>query len=230
MKKTITLMLLAFMAFVLCACGSTLYKPEEKSVQTKTKGESKNKEDYRQPEKKAEELDTKDFSNLSKAAEQVGFSFHAVEKFKNDYSFQSFSVVDAQDKDENGNEIGEVYKKLVLNYQNTYKKLTVTIYPKEEEIKAPPTYVSTKEIEGIDVSLTEYILRLVNKDYKLTKKDKKLIEKGNIGFSCDGVTIGDVYLRGMYWQEDGLYYELKAGTENMPAEELETMAAEIIDG
>lgn len=235
-KRIFLLFLMVIMLLTLSACGNKTEVKKSKAEtpakeETVSEGKSKEKEANISPTEtpKAEELDTKDFSNLSKVAEQVGFSFRAVENFKNDYSFQSFSVLDAQDKDENGKEVGEAYKKVVLNYQDAYKTLTVTIYPKKEEIKAPPTFVSDKKIGGIKVSLTEYILRMTDKDYKLTKEDKELMEKGNIGFSCDGVTIGDVYYRGMYWQEDGLYYEIKAGIDNMPVEELEAMTAEIIN-
>lgn len=54
MKKIIRLILITIMAFALCACGSTPDKPKEESVQTKTKGKSENKKDYKQPAMKGE--------------------------------------------------------------------------------------------------------------------------------------------------------------------------------
>lgn len=237
MKKSIVILLVMVLIFSLLACGNRLAGQEEKNETSteeteltevsKEQGETqKTDESKKEPEK----LNATHFDNLPKVAEQVGFSFRAPEKFSNDYSFSSFSIVELQDKDEKGQKIGEKYTAVKLNYKfsNNVYTSTITLYPKEEAIIPPPTYVSTKDIDGIDVSLLEYILRMVDDDFEYTDEDAAWEAQGKGSISKDGVTVGDVYYRTLYWEEDGIYYEIQAGVGDMPVEELETMMKEVI--
>ena len=170
------------------------------------------------------------FEDLSLAAEQVGFSFRAIEGTEDAY-FSSFSITEGQAEDEEGNKVGDPYPVVTLLYKenaNKFEAFTVTIYPVQGEIEPPATYVSTEEIEGIPVTLTDYILIMVKPDYELTEEDREFKDSGKGGFSCDGVTEGEVHFYSMYWVENDIYYEFYAGTTYASIEELRECVKAVI--
>lgn len=221
--------------------GETLLQAETLDGETKENAEGKqstetNETKENEETKEEEKINRTHFSDLPKAAKEAGFKFRAIEAFSNEFSFSSFSFGEEQQKDENGQPVGEPVNVVKISYKkdigmglsNTAK---VTIQPKQEEMVQPVTYASTKEIEGKQVSLTEYILRMVAEDYEMTEEDQKLMDSGKVGFSTDGgATIGDVYFRTMYWEEDGLIYTLDCGEPDLSVEELETLVKEYMKG
>ena len=200
---------------------------EEKLTEEESSEASKDEDMVGKSEQEAETTEEKKinythFEDLSLAAEQVGFSFRAIEGTEDAY-FSSFSITEGQAEDEKGNKVGDPYPVVILQYQqNTNKRpaFEITIYPVQGEIKPPPTYVSTEEIEGIQVSLTDYILVLVLPDYELTEEDWEFVNSGKGSFSSDGETVGESHHRKMYWQEEGIFYKFEARIPDMPVEKL----------
>lgn len=181
-----------------------------------------------------EKINKKHFEDLPKAAEQVGFSFRALEEFKN-YGSPFFQFNISEERQEvNGMELAKPYPVVTIQYQKGIKKIDMTIFPYEGEniqstIREPICYVSTKEINGVDVYLTEYILCMVPEDYEMTEADYEFMNSEKGSFSCDFVSDGEVYFRTMYWVKDGIYYEMNVREENVPVEEIEQLVSEYMN-
>ena len=174
-------------------------------------------EDFSMPEKK---INPTRFSDLPLAAEEAGFAFYALEEFSNGYKFSKFSVSE---------------QKLKLRYlhANGVWSVDVLAYPLEEEPEHSVLYEWTKEIEGVQVSLDTYILRMVPSDYELTEEDWELVDSGKYNFSCDGVSEGDSFHYTLYFIRDGVYYEFSGAIEQegfttLTLEEFEEMVAEFL--
>lgn len=236
-KKAIVMMMLGMICFTACGNQNLSNKGTEiKSVET----QSTEKVSQEEPSTEQERLKTTDFSNLSKVAEQVGFSFRALESLdadddeNNSFKFQNFSISTEKETEINGMQLDEPSYVVKLNYKKRgLIEAFVTIFAYDGEqlnptLQDPRCFVSKEKINEIDVWLSEYILRFIPKDYELTEEDYALMENGNIDFSCDGVTLGDSYFRALYWVQDGVYYELDVREENYSLETLKKMVNDIM--
>ena len=186
------------------------------------------------PAEESERLNTSKFDSLSQVEEQVGYSFQAVEEFTSGgMKFLKFDI--SQEKQVvNGMQLSKAYSIVTLQYQKGIKKVDVIIFPYDGDsiqssIRNPICYVSTKNINGIDVHLTEYILRMVSEDYQMTVEDEEFMNSGKGSYSCDFVSEGDIYYRTMYWVEDGIFYEMNVREENVPVAEIEKLVKEFMD-
>lgn len=237
-KKTIMLLLSAMLAMQGCGQTPADTEPtssEEQMVESENQTEATETE-AAQTEKveaeKPESLNKTKFENLPKVVEQVGFDFRAPEKFSNGIIFKCFDISEEYEKDENGEQIGEPYPKVTLQYYThpQIDRRDISMHPMEGEIEHPVIYVYSKEINGVEVYFTEYILRMVAEDYEMTEEDWELYNSGLVGFSCDGETEGvDHYFRDAYWKEDGIFFETRIGQHDVPFEEIEGFVEEYLN-
>ena len=240
MKKIIVSALLIG-AISLTACGAK-NNGDVNTQATETQVQETESPNTASKETETEErLKTTDFGNLPKVAEKVGFSFRALDSLdadddeNNSFKFQNFSISTEKETEINGMKLDEPSYVVKLNYKKRgLIESFVTIFPYDCEqlnptLQDPRCFVSKEKINGIDVWISEYILRFIPKDYELTEEDYALMENGNIDFSCDGVTLGDSYFRALYWIQDGVYYELDVREENYPLETLEKMVNDIMN-
>ena len=209
---------------------------EEKLTEEESSEARKDEDMVGKSEQEAETTEEKKinythFEDLSLAAEQVGFSFRAIEGTEDAY-FSSFSITEGQDEDEEGNKVGDPYPVVTLQYRekaNKFEAFTVTIYPVQGEIEPPPTYVSTEEIEGIPVTLTDYIIINHRTTYELTDEDWEFVNSGKGSFSSGGGIDGEEsHHRSMYWEENGIFYKLASWIPDMPEEELQEIVRAIL--
>lgn len=189
-------------------------------------------EDFSMPEKK---INHTRFSDLPLAAEKAGFAFYALQEFSNGYKFSNFSEAERELEDGAGEKTGEKVNQVKMRYlhPNGLWTVDITAYPLDKEPEHTVLYEWTKEIEGVQVSLNTYIMRLVLNDYVMTEEDRALEETGKYTFSCDGISEGDCYFYMLYFIKDGIYYEFYgalegAGCTTLTIEEYEAMVADFL--
>ena len=100
---------------------------EEKLTEEESSEAKKDEDTVGKAEQEAETTEEKKinythFEDLSLAAEQVGFSFRAIEGTEDAY-FSSFSITERQDEDKEGNKVGDPYPTVVLQYKRKANKL-----------------------------------------------------------------------------------------------------------
>ena len=85
-------------------------------------------------------------------------------------------------------------------------------------------------IGGVSVSYLETTMKVVPPDYELTEQDKKDMENPNFGISygSDEVKVQEVH--SMEWRTEDQAYSLVDITGTAGAEEMFSMAEEIIEG
>ena len=189
-----------------------------------------------QVEEEPARLNLASFDSMPDAAKQMGFSFRALKDFNCvDYHFTKFKMVQDVDSVQDM-EVAAPNNMIVVRYEDAthMRSIEVSIFPYEGEIlqsvaSAPICYVSTESVNGIDVDLSEYILRMVPVDYEMTEEDKAL-DPGKIGFSADGVTtkVTDLIFRKMYWVQDNVYYEVAVGEADVPVETMKNIVEEFM--
>lgn len=236
-KKAIVMMMLGMICFTACGNQNLSNKGTEiKSVET----QSTEKVSQEEPSTEQERLKTTDFSNLSKVADQVGFSFRALESLdadddeNNSFKFQNFSISTEKETEINGMQLDEPSYVVKLDYKKRgLIEATVTMFKYDGDniqsaIHNPNCYIETIKINGIDVNRAEYVIHLVPSDYVLTDEDRAYIKTGKGDFSCDGMTEGDSYFDSLYWTEDGTYYEIEVLEENYSIETMKKMVQDIM--
>lgn len=175
-----------------------------------------------------QEVDLTNFNDLPKVEKKVGYDIQAVEEFSNGYTFRQAWTGINHVYDEDGQMTGEKYTDLSLDYRNGANLVSLRIERERGQIASLEQPVEIKEIYGRTVYMTEYILKMVPEDYELTDEDWKLIEAGNFNVSCDGVTIGNVYFRTLWWENDGKIYSLTDTGQGLSFEEMEQMVSELL--
>lgn len=221
-RKAILCILLCC-ALSLQACGAI--DSQKQNGQTETNCEVADEKE--EPER----LNTTHFDNLPKVVEQVGFSFRAVESFGEDWHFSNFSVYEQQDTDYKNEPVGKPYTAVGLRYRLGKSVFTydVMIHKVGGDDEYRPTAVSSEEINGVEVFFTEYTLKMVTGDYELTEEDYERIAQGNYSVSNDGETNGYVSFRGAYWIEDGIFYRLLGGLEDMPMDDVKEIVTDLLE-
>ncbi len=100
----------------------------------------------------------------------------------------------------------------------------------EESSEGMPEAKEVREIGGVSVSYLETTMKVVPPDYELTEQDKKDMENPNFGISygSDEVKVQEVH--SMEWRTEDQAYSLVDITGTAGAEEMFSMAEEIIEG
>lgn len=205
-------------------------KAEKETEAAPVEAEKETEEETEGKEEKTERLNTTKFENLPKVVEQAGFDFRAPKEFTNGCTFEKFSIGQQYDKDENGENIGEPYTEVVLQYAKGFNTPRVYIHQVSQEVKPKLNYVYSKEINGIEVSFTEYVLHNVEPDYEMTEADWEEYNSGKGAFSTSGEDERyDSYFRDAYWVEDNVYYWLMPIMENAEFEEVEQLVEEYLN-
>lgn len=219
--KIICNILLLLMLSLLTACSGS--NSDEQTAETGIT------EDFSMPEKK---INPTRYSELPLAAEEAGFDFYSLNEFSNGYKFSSFYVGEWELLDEKKMYgIGEFVTRVKVTYKHPNGLFTVTVsaYPVDEPPERSVMYEWTKEIEGTEVSLDIYILRMVLNDHERTEEDQALIDSGKGSLSCDGETEGDSYHYTLYFVKDGIYYEFRDAIEEyLSLEEFVGMVEEFL--
>ena len=161
-------------------------------------------------------------------AKENDIDIECIDEFSNGYQFKEANLGDGSYDGEDGESI-ENYKFLYVAYENGDANVSLNIEPESEymyddmENKLAVTYNDTDIFKG------EYVNKVVPPDYELTEQDQQDEASGAIVFSygSDEVKVDNV--RYAVWNEGGLHYCLMNTDSNLTADELVTMAQEIID-
>ena len=137
--------------------------------------------------------------------------------------------------DADGNPIpGTEYTDIFVSYEKDGNEILASVTPKlkgmEESSEGMPEAKEVREIGGVSVSYLETTMKVVPPDYELTEQDKKDMENPNFGISygSDEVKVQEVH--SMEWRTEDQAYSLVDITGTAGAEEMFSMAEEIIEG
>lgn len=174
--------------------------------------------------------DYRNFKELSKAEEEVGYTVDAIEDFSNGFTFKGIHISNTSMVNE-ANQEEEIGKELSIQYKKEKELIMYTAYRSlAGEYGNAAAEIADKILQCDDVTVAymQITNKLVPPSYELTEEDKANMESGkyNIAFGSDEVKIQQSSF--VYWVKDGITYELIGFELSLSADEMLHMAEEII--
>lgn len=170
-----------------------------------------------------------DYNSLPTAEEcmqDAGFSPVLIQSFENGYEFDNGSIVKNDLRDESDKSV-EKFKSLYFRYEKNNDEVTLTSQKYVSEMDITGENAAT--VGNIPLYYSSYTNKAVPANYKLTEEDKKAEENGEFIFSygANEVTVSKV--QNLFWEEDGIKYDLMQIDGSLTKEELIDMAEELIN-
>lgn len=156
-----------------------------------------------------------------------GFCPKLLEQFNNGYIFDAGYTTKTSDMDENGNTLSKG-KELALEYKkgnDTVNMITASKPLSEEEYSTS----SKLKFQGITLYESSYSIKFVPVNYEMTEQDQQDEADGRYVFSygTDEVQVHNYQF--INWQQEGISYSLFVCDSNLTAEDLLSMAYQLID-
>lgn len=169
------------------------------------------------------------YNKLNKIAAEAGFTFHAVEEFSNGFRFASVNTSDSKNVDEEGN-VTKTYKSVTLRYADEKDQtLYLSIIP-ADSAGTDNDYTESFESGGINYYYSSHLMKLLPQDYVMSEEEKQQMDAGTVWFSSggDNETVEESTWRNMCWSDGECYYNLSSDEAELTANEMLTMAKEVI--
>lgn len=166
--------------------------------------------------------------DMAKAENKLGYNVLTVEGFENGYSFKSMEVVDTMGLDETGNKV-YTYKDMTIYYEKAgCPNIYVGMYKPVEDEQRTKTPDATKVCGNTTLYYDEYTYKFVPVDYQLTPEDEANEQRDDYYISVGSDQVEIQVSQDVSWEMDGTHYLLAGFDTGLSADELLSMAEEII--
>lgn len=169
------------------------------------------------------------YEQLAQAEKKAHLDINAVETFSNGYTFETMSVADCVDTDEDDNVIRE-YKGITIGYKKGNNPIYLDTYPvnPNEVATEERNALDTATIDGVKVSYYNDTFKFVPPDYELTDEDRINEKRDNYTISYGSDQVRETVISTVSWVQDDVSYVLQSLNGEIPSETLFSMAKEII--
>lgn len=173
-------------------------------------------------------LEFSSFPTASQVEKKVDFAPKFVEKFTNGFAFESASVGSMSGVDDSFNKVTEEYKQITFGYKKDGQYIGITNRLATEEMPEDYTDMQPIDVDGVTAYYSSAEYKFFPPDEKPSQEDLKLQEEGKLFISYGSAEIQQQTIQSLFWQEDGILYEMTALDVDINQEELAQMAKEII--
>lgn len=182
--------------------------------------------------------DTKVYVDVAeKLLPQLEYTPKSVEEFTNGFTFELASLSVSQGTDENYNDIGKQYTGCNLNYINAETGEELNLYTDSiPQTAFPADYVDpaaknviTQTVGDITITYSEYQYKFVPPDYEISAEEQAAMDRGDLVMSYGSAEVEEKYLKAADWYSDGVHYNLFGWDLTLTADDMFTMAEEIIN-
>lgn len=171
----------------------------------------------------------KTYQDMSRAMEKAGFSPRTVERFANGYAFSGAEVGETVGYDESDQQRLR-YKELHVNYRSAAGNELVLIT--HEDLEAIPTGSrqpdQTRMIGETEVGYQVDQYKFVPAGYQRTAEDEENLKRPGYYISEGSETVQLTQVAFLQWKQDGICYMIMDSGAKETAENLYSMAQELI--
>lgn len=170
------------------------------------------------------------FEDLEKAEAELGYPIQKVKEFSNGYQYAKGNIDPVQAMDDNGTVV-DTYQDLSLLYTNSEKK-KINLSISRPAADLPEPNVGSKEsrdISGVPVSYNCDHYKFYPADVTPSEEDLKAEANGELYLSYGTSEIEESYFYSVTWSLDGILYNLYTMDNPLSADEMFTMAKELIE-
>lgn len=171
----------------------------------------------------------REYGRAAEAVAETGLNVEVKESFANGYAFHSINVSQTCEIDTEGNEIpGSEAKELQVAYGRQGSPEMALFAARAKEQEQPADYQEAVELDGVKGYYGEVTNKFVPGNYELTQEDLANQSKPgyNIAYGSERVEIS--VSKHLWWNADGVRYELISFDNNMSREEFVQMAVELM--
>ena len=167
----------------------------------------------------------KSLPSAEQVKSDIGYEPVLIDTFENGYTFKEGSVINNNLADESGNSV-EKFKSVSFEYEKNGDRVIFSQDKFNSESGTEGEIIST--VAGTDIYYFSYTNKFVPPDYKMTDEDKKAEENGELVFSYGSSKVEISEVQSVTWRNNGILYQLLQIDGNLSADELVSMAEEII--
>lgn len=168
----------------------------------------------------------KSLPSAEQVKSDIGYEPVLIDTFENGYTFKDGSVINNKLADESGNSV-EKFKSVSFRYEKNDDRVIFSQDKFNSELDTEGKIIST--VSGTDIYYFSYTNKIVPPDYKMTDEDKKAEENGELVFSYGSSKVEICEVQSVTWKNDGIQYQLMQIDGRLSADDLVSMAEEIIN-
>ena len=168
----------------------------------------------------------KSLPSAEQVKSDIGYEPVLIDTFENGYTFKDGSVINNNLADESGNSV-EKFKSVSFDYEKNGDKVIFSQDKFNSELDTEGEIIST--VSGTDIYYFSYTNKIVPPDYKLTDEDKKAEESGELVFSYGSSKVELCDVQSVTWIKNNIQYQLLQIDGRLSADDLVSMAEEIIN-
>lgn len=163
------------------------------------------------------------------AVDTLGFSPALPDALYEGFLFKEAGVSEMQSMDEDGNGVGAYYHMLDAVYKNKASGETLNFIVDEYPWDAAEvTDAATKVCNDTTVYYISYVQKVVPPNYQPTAEDEARMAAGGLNLAYGGDTVTESVVQQIFWQADGVKYEILGNDVSLTADDFFAMAEDIL--
>lgn len=174
----------------------------------------------------------KEWDNLPTAEEvqkKVDFTPKFVENFSNGFEFDDASVGAIAGTDDNFNKVTAEHKMVTFGYKRGEETIGITNREVSDEIGGDySTFDETVDLGGIEGHYNKQAYKFFPPDVTPSDEDIEAQKAGALEISYGSSEIEEMNIQSLFWEEDGIVYEMTSLGADVDKEGLIEMAKEVI--
>lgn len=169
------------------------------------------------------------YSQMERACRKADFHIDTVENFSNGFNFESVRVQDNNALDEDG-KVMYSFCDFYVTYRNASGGMLILCAQEKQEEMPKTDAVSAQTVTygDIPVTYTAMHYKTVPEDYELTAEDIALMEDPNYEISYGSDFVMESEIQYVNWEKEGICYSIMDMLQTVNAEEMLSMAGELI--
>lgn len=168
----------------------------------------------------------KSLPSAEQVKSDIGYEPVLIDTFENGYTFKNGSVINNNLADESGNSV-EKFKSVSFEYEKNGDRVIFSQDKFNSELDTEGEIISS--VSGTDIYYFSYTNKFVPPDYKMTDEDKKAEENGELVFSYGSSEVKISEIQSVTWRNNDIQYQLMQIDGKLSADDLVSMAEEIIN-
>ena len=160
---------------------------------------------------------------------KVDFTPKFVEKFSNGFVFENASVGEISGVDSDFNKVTDGHKMVTFDYQRGEESIAITNREVSDEIGGDySTFDETVDLGGIEGHYKMQAYKFFPPDVTPSDEDLEAQKAGALEISYGSSEIEEMNMQFIFWEEDGIVYEMTSLGANIDKDGLIQMAKEVI--
>lgn len=160
---------------------------------------------------------------------KVDFTPKFVEEFSNGFKFDDAHVGTIVGTDSNFNKVTQEHKEVTFGYKRGEENICITNREVSDEIGGDySSFDETIDLDGIALYYNMQAYKFFPPDVTPSDEDLAAQEAGDLEISYGSSEIEEMNIQSIFWEEDGIVYEMTCLGANVDKDGLVQMAKEVI--